>query len=331
MYSYQIELQQNQSEKILKVGFNRIQPAQGDQIVKDAVERLEQMQSSGELMTGGLLKIDGPQSVPVAYVLAHKLSHLYETIAVLDPKIGKRGYKTYIVTTVHGSSHYEIGDLIETEETQPEQTKIKVVLCGSPRSGKSCLRDGLKRAILGILGAPYPYVITACPDGEGSWHKETSENNAKLANSLKSSNKSDLNLEFAEEAAKWVKNANQLINIIDVGGMMSPENRIIMKEATHAIILGKDAQSFQEWENFCHDLNLTIIAQIESRQTQAQETKKEDQFLSPPSWQINSHEKLQKEPLLKGVIYDLDRNKKAIAQRLIVQKLAEILNHLTKC
>lgn len=45
---------------------------------------------------------------------------------------------------------------------------MKVVLCGPPRSGKSCLREGLKQAIRRVPGAPYPYVITAAPDGEGA-------------------------------------------------------------------------------------------------------------------------------------------------------------------
>jgi len=49
---------------------------------------------------------------------------------------------------------------------------MKVVLAGPPKSGKSCLREGLKQAIRRISGAPYPYVITACPDGiwRGSVH-----------------------------------------------------------------------------------------------------------------------------------------------------------------
>lgn len=35
---------------------------------------------------------------------------------------------------------------------------MKLVFCGPPRSGKSCLREGLKKAI-GIQNEPYPYVI----------------------------------------------------------------------------------------------------------------------------------------------------------------------------
>ena len=188
--------------EILHVGFNRNLPAQGDRIVKDALQVLNQMIDSGEISGGKRILIDGPQSVPVAYVLSHRLVHLYEVVAVLDPKLGSKvstadgtsRYKTYIVTSAHGSREYKVGDSIETEEKQAERSRIKVVLCGPARSGKSCLRDGLKRAILGTLGAPYPYVITACPDGEGSWHQEACENNQSVAMDCKQNNKADFTL-----------------------------------------------------------------------------------------------------------------------------------------
>lgn len=61
------------------------------------------------------------------------------------------------------------------------QMSIKIILGGPPHSGKSYLRYGLKEAIKEINGAPYPYVITACPDGEGSWFHETAGTDQDLA------------------------------------------------------------------------------------------------------------------------------------------------------
>jgi CRISPR-associated protein Csx3 len=106
MYSYKIELI---SDDVLRVGFNNLESAcsaPGDRIVKDAAELLEIMISSGELSGGSLLKINGPQSVPVAYVLAHRLIHLFGAIAICDPKLNG-----YIVISSHGSE-YKIGDVI---------------------------------------------------------------------------------------------------------------------------------------------------------------------------------------------------------------------------
>ncbi len=117
---------------------------------------------------------------------------------------------------------------------------IKVVLCGLPRSGKSCLREGLKQAILRIGGAPYPYVITACPDGEGAWFSEAARRDFELARRLKEEYKAKFTPEFAQLRASWVRNTTETLNIIDVGGKISPENRVIMSPATHAVILAGD-------------------------------------------------------------------------------------------
>jgi CRISPR-associated protein Csx3 len=329
MHSYQIKLK----GEVLQVGFNRTIPAQGDRIVRDALELLNQMIDSGEIPGGKRILIDGPQSVPVAYVLSHKLVHLYSVVAVLDPKLGSKistpdgaiRHKTYIVTSAHGSAEYKVGDLIETEESQKERSIIKVVLCGPPQSGKSCLRDGLKKAILGNLGTPYPYVITACPDGEGSWHQEAYENNESIAKDCKRNNKADVTPEFAQEAAKWVKSANQLINIIDVGGKITDENKIIMQPATHAVILAGDVEKFAEWSDFCQSLGLKIIAKIHSQLDAV-----EDEVLFADGWQEKTNELLEKAPLLTGSLHGLKRGE-ILSTRPMVQALAEVLIHLTKC
>ncbi|WP_322728345.1 hypothetical protein [Nostoc sp. ChiQUE01b] len=38
------------------------------------------MIDSGQIPGGKRILIDGPQSVPVAYVIAHKLAHLYQLV-----------------------------------------------------------------------------------------------------------------------------------------------------------------------------------------------------------------------------------------------------------
>jgi CRISPR-associated protein Csx3 len=90
---------------VLRVGFG--ESAQNDVIVRDAQARLDEMIAAGELTGGAIIKVNGPASLPVAVVLAHGLSHLYEAVAVFDPKLGK-----YVVAVSHGSE-YRPGDLIE--------------------------------------------------------------------------------------------------------------------------------------------------------------------------------------------------------------------------
>ena len=187
------------------------------------------------------------------------------------------------------------------------------------------MRDGLKRAILANVNAPYPYIITACPDGEGLWHQEACEKNESLAFDCKRKNKGDVKSKFAKEAAKWVKSANQLINIIDVGGKITDENKLIMQPATHAVILSGDTSKFAEWEKFCQTLGLKIIAKIHS-----QLNATEDEVLFRDAWQDNTSELVETTPLLTGNVHGLKRGEN-LSTRPMVKSLADVLIHLTKC
>lgn len=102
MASYRISLEEG---NLLRVGFG--DPAQNDQICRDAARQLEELISSGILAGGPVIKINGPASLPVAVVIAHAVSHLYQTVAVFDPKLGR-----YVVAVSH-SSQYGVGDLID--------------------------------------------------------------------------------------------------------------------------------------------------------------------------------------------------------------------------
>lgn len=144
---------------------------------------------------------------------------------------------------------------------------IKVVLCGPPHSGKSCLREGLKQALLPLYRAgqaPYPYVLTACPDGEGAWYSEAAQRDPALAHQLKQVYKTKFTWEFAQEKTKQVANLNLPLTILDVGGKIDDKNRLIMAPATHAVILTGDMQRVDEWKLLCSELNLDIIAVIYS-------------------------------------------------------------------
>ncbi|WP_414565156.1 MULTISPECIES: CRISPR-associated protein Csx3 [unclassified Anabaena] len=306
MTAYHIALEND----VLKVKFG--EPAHGNQIIQDAATRLDHMLAAGELSGGKLLKIDGPASVAVSYLIAHKISHLYGAIAIFDPKIGQPGYKAYIVAATHTPA-YKLGEIIETDEPYKSKPIIKVVLGGPPQSGKSCLREGLKQAITNIAGAPYPYVITACPDGEGAWFSEAARRDPDLARRLKDEYKAKFTPEFAIKAAGWVRSANTPLNIIDVGGKITEENRVIVREATHAVILsgdrGKDEVPL--WEKFCRDLNIPIIANLDS------------------DYQGTEDKIFTRSPLLTGSVHLLERGED-ISSRPMVQALAQLLVGLCK-
>lgn len=91
----------------------------------------------------------------------------------------------------------------------------KIVIAGPPRSGKSCMREGLKQAIRAIEGAPYPYIITACPDGEGSWFQETVNHDHATAAACKAAYKAKFTPEFVQRVADSVRNYSLPLTLVE--------------------------------------------------------------------------------------------------------------------
>lgn len=100
MSTYNIDL----VDGIVKVGFG--EPAQNDQIVKDAKVQADALAASGAL-NGQLVRVNGPASVPVAFVLAKSFSAVAAAIACYDPKLQK-----YVVAITHNPL-YKVGDLVD--------------------------------------------------------------------------------------------------------------------------------------------------------------------------------------------------------------------------
>ncbi|BAZ32930.1 hypothetical protein NIES4074_54380 [Cylindrospermum sp. NIES-4074] len=299
MSIYQINLEGD----ILKVGFGAIL-ATGDQVVRDAEARLNEMIAAGELPGGSLIKINGRTSVLVSQILAAKLLKLYDVVAFFDPKIGDKGLDRYVVT-VSNNPEYKVGDILDVVRTK-QQPSLKVALCGFANTGKTCFRDGLKQALLQIPHAPESYFISGCPDGDGSWYGETARRDLDLAQTLKAEYKAGFTPEFARLKAQQVKGINTPIFVFDVGGKISPENRLIMAEATHAVILVKDESEIAPWQELCESLNLQIVAIIFSDYHGTNDVIHSE--ISP----------------LQGSVHRLQRGED-VAERLVIKALARLL------
>jgi CRISPR-associated protein Csx3 len=299
MSTYQIKLEGD----ILKVGFGATLTT-GDQIVRDATTRLNQMIASGELPGGSLIKINGRISVLVSQVLADKLSNLYDVIALFDPKIGDKGLDRYVVT-ISKCPEYQVGDTLDVVRTK-ESSSIKLVICGFANTGKTCFREGLKQALLQIPHAPESYFISGCPDGDGSWYGETARRDADLAQKLKSAYKAGFTPEFEQLKAQEVRGINTPIFVFDVGGKISDANRLIMGAATHAVILVKYESEITPWQELCQSLNLQIVAIVFSDYH-------------------GTNDVIQSEKLpIRGSVHRLQRGED-VSQRPIVQVLANLL------
>ena len=286
---------------ILLVDFNRLEQVGNDLLVKDAKAGLDRLIETGELQGGELLKISGPISLPVSYVISHRVSHLYKAIAVFDPKMSR-----YVVTSSH-EPKYRVGDTIFYDElTRP--ARIRVVLCGSANSGKSCLREGLKQALRDLQSNIYPYVITGQPDGDGCFTFETYRYDPSYASELKQTLKAQstgFTPQFVHLVAGWVRNAGLPLTLVDVGGKISPENRIVMCEATHAIILSRSHEQIDEWRSFCKSLkprDLEVIAELYSNlEGETDRFEQTDDLLTGEICGIERGVDLSERPIVKAI------------------------------
>ena len=287
--------------------------AEGNQIAIDAAARIDKLIASNQLRGGKLIKINGQISLLASYVIAHRLQHLYGAIAVYDPKICDVGIERYIVTISHGSG-MTIGSVIEASVAK--QVTAKVAICGYPGAGKTCLREGLKNAIDTIIQAdaiPVPddfcYVRSGCPDGDTAYFHETAQKHLEVAQKLRARTKKGFTDEYADNKADEISNIQNPLLIFDVGGKITIHNRIIMSQATHAIILarrGNEQQGVQPWQDFCQELNLPVVAIIYS------------------DYNGISDEIIQLQDPLIGTVHYLDRQVDA-STRPTIKKLAQLL------
>lgn len=300
--SFLLDLQDN----ILKVGFNPSITASSDRIVADVAARLDELVAEERITGDCLLKINGRASVIASYVIAHKLSHLCSAIAVFDPKIGDRGIDRYIVTSAHGSNK-SIGDTLEY--VVPQKHTAKVVICGSPNTGKTCFREGLKQALRNIPNIPDTFClfISGCPDGDGAWFLETAQKYPDVARELKDKYKARFTPKFAEGKAAEISAIQNSLLVFDVGGKITLENWLIMSKATHAVILDKSKAGFAGWEKFCGGMDLPIIAKIYSEQYGSSD--------------VINYENNQ----LVGSVHNLGRNESNLESRPMIRELAKLL------
>ncbi|MCC5644741.1 CRISPR-associated protein Csx3 [Nostoc sp. CHAB 5824] len=105
---YKLELIHDKNCQRLEVGFLPDLVATNSELVKFVAEKLPQL-IENESMRGRLLKINGAQSIAIAYHIAHKVAPLYGAVAIFDPKLSG-----YVVSIAH-DPEYELGMVLSDE------------------------------------------------------------------------------------------------------------------------------------------------------------------------------------------------------------------------
>lgn len=289
-------------------------------LVQETYQRLQVMLQEGVLTGGAWIGINGACPLVVGYAIAEVLCPLYQTVAVYDPKLP--GY--VIVKSETDPGH--LGSLISLPHCRGSGAlhSVKVVLCGAPRTGKSCLMEGLKLSLQRLYRqqrGPYPLVIDAAPDGEGSWFQATMARYPELAAALKQRYRGNFTQAFTEIMGDAIAGYPLPLTLIDIGGRISDENRRIVRGATHAIILWRDRlpeaeespfyASLAEWEGFCAQMGLSVIAKLQSQRTAVAD-------------RID-----RTEPVLAGVIHGLRRGGDASGYacvRALTERILDLCN-----
>lgn len=141
---------------------------------------------------------------------------------------------------------------------------MKIALCGPPHAGKSVLRQRLKTAIESRRPDGPPFVLSANPDGEGSWFQKAYENDPELALAAKREAKQRWTPGHADLYASWVRNTTSPLVLIDLGGVVDDFNRQICALATHAVLLAPREEDFSVWREFAGECGLVVLAELVS-------------------------------------------------------------------
>jgi CRISPR-associated protein Csx3 len=141
-------------------------------------------------------------------------------------------------------------------------TEIRIIIGGPPNSGKSTLVSSLIRALweIGVKGNPAELDL---------WAPTLEFLEGKISKEERDSRKQkSITKEEAEEASKRLVAVSQegSIAIGDCPGKMSEELKIIIKNATHAIILCRADQimEMESWRKFFSVAGIPIIAELVS-------------------------------------------------------------------
>ncbi|MFZ1258357.1 MAG: CRISPR-associated protein Csx3 [Candidatus Saccharimonas sp.] len=137
---------------------------------------------------------------------------------------------------------------------------VKVAVMGPPHSGKSVLIESLMSHFDADLNAT---MLSGCPDGEGLWLQKYYDNPEVAA--LR--HKGGFTTEFVEFATASVRNFENPLALVDIGGRVSDENREIAAGATHAIILAGSLDKVSEWQSFADELGIPVVAKLHSHYT----------------------------------------------------------------
>ena len=178
---------------------------------------------------------------------------------------------------------------------------MKIIFCGPPHSGKSVFIANL----IDKMPTDAYTIIRACPDGEGTWSNNKNQNETTIVRKKGKFTKS-----FIEESCKAIDNQPNSIVLVDVGGVMSPENEQIFGHCDSFVVLSSDEQKKQEWLEFGQRRRLECVGCLDSSLEGHEEIYSREPYFQGRIVGLERGEILEDSKVIKAVVSDIVRKSK---------------------
>jgi len=125
-----------------------------------------------------------------------------------------------------------------------------LAVVGPPHSGKTVFLSEVYRYLLVKREIRF-FLQRAAPDGEGIWSAESDQ---ELVKQIR--HKYEYTDEFVNHIITSINSLSknfQLV-LIDCGGMITEENRQIISNCTHFVIISSNRDAMATWLNFCEEI-----------------------------------------------------------------------------
>ena len=143
-------------------------------------------------------------------------------------------------------------------------------------------------------------LIYGCPDGEGHWSNIANQNVAQAIRQ-----KGAFDATFMSFVTRSIRNAEQRLVLVDVGGRRSNQNETIFRECEGYVILSSTPEEISAWREFGDGLGLKCLAELDSRLSD------EESVVYPD----------QGDGILRGLVVGLERG--TFVQSAVIDALVE--------
>ncbi|MGN1351853.1 MAG: ATP-binding protein [Clostridia bacterium] len=180
---------------------------------------------------------------------------------------------------------------------------MKIIFCGPPQSGKSVFIANL----IDEMPTDDYTIIRANPDGEGSWSNNPNQKETAIIRQKGKFTKS-----FVDRKCQEIDNQSNSIVLVDVGGVISPENEQIFKHCDSFVVLSNDEQKKQEWLEFGQRLGLKCVGLIDSSLEGEEAIYSKDPYIQGRIVGLIRGRVLKDSKMLEAIAWDIVKRSKYV-------------------